>query len=149
MRDRLTAGAIAGFVGGVAQDIFGIVAKALKLTDRGFVDFAERFMLYKNYPGVLAFLIGFIAQALIGAVIGVIFAYLIKFTSSRFYYFKGVGLGLFFWLTLGLAGTAYRLPLFKEVPPAASLMTLIGAILFGVVTAYLFKLLTVKLRVDL
>ena len=29
MRDRLTAGAIAGVVGGVAQDIFGIVAKAL------------------------------------------------------------------------------------------------------------------------
>lgn len=139
MRDRFAAGAISGMIGSFVQIMYGFITVGLNITDRSFEDFAKIFIMYRNYTGILAFLVGFIAQIVLGALLGIIFAYIIKKTSPDFYYFKGIGYGLFIWVSLGIIGTIYKLPLFHEIPPGPALVTLVGGIIYGWVTSFCFK----------
>lgn len=141
MQDRLIAGAIAGSIGSFLQILYGLATKTIGLTDRTFTDFAKIFMMFKNYSGALAFITGFIVQILIGAILGIVFGYLIKITSNRYFFVKGLGLGAVFWLTFGVAGTVFELPLFKNIPPNAALVTLVGSLIYGWTTAYVLKYL--------
>lgn len=142
--DRLIAGAFAGVIAGVVQAVYGNGVKALHLTDRAFIDFSKAIFMYNNYPGLLGNIMGIIIHLGFGAVWGIGFAYLIKFTSSKYYYIKGFGYGVFLWLLLGIMGTTFKIPLFKGIPPYAVLSTLIGGLIFGFVNAYVLKLLERK-----
>ncbi|PKM87785.1 MAG: hypothetical protein CVU87_08955 [Firmicutes bacterium HGW-Firmicutes-12] len=54
--DRLIGGALAGAVGGIIQNLYGVTVKVLGLTDRAFIDFAvvtatfkvHKILLYKD-----------------------------------------------------------------------------------------------------
>ena len=142
--DRLIGGAFSGVIAAFIQAGWGYVLKGLKLTDRAFVDFSKTFFMYKNYSGLYSEITGILIHLAFGAVLGVGFAYLIKLTSSRFYYLKGFGYGVFLWLFLGATGTAFGIPLFRNIPPYAVLSTLTGGLLFGFVNAFVLKFLEKK-----
>ncbi|KNZ69426.1 hypothetical protein Tfer_1868 [Thermincola ferriacetica] len=146
MKDRLTAGALAGFIGATIQVIFDITMKMLKITDRTFIDFAKVFVMFKPFKGVTADIVGTIGHLGAGALFGVMLAYIIMLTSHRFYLFKGTGFGFVIWITVNGIGTAINLPLFKEIPPLSALATLAGALIWGLVTAYILKLMDTKIR---
>ncbi|HEX3043182.1 MAG TPA: hypothetical protein VHY08_00390 [Bacillota bacterium] len=138
-KDRLVAGSFTGIIAAIVQAIYGITVKSLGLTDRAFIDFTKMFIMYRNFPGVLADIMGFIGHLGFGAIWGILFAYLIQYTSSRYYYYKAFGYGVFLWLSLAILGTAFDIPLFKEIPPKALLSTLIGALIFAFINAYTLK----------
>jgi hypothetical protein len=142
--DTLVAGAFSGVVGALVQASYGLTIKFLGLTDRTFTDFAKVFFMYKNYQGFLAFLAGLIIHMAIGATLGVGFAYLIKFTSDKYYYIKGLGYGAFIWLLMGCGGTVFNIPLFKEIPPHVVLVTLGGALIYGIVISFALKKVSKK-----
>jgi hypothetical protein len=144
MQDQVSAGAVSGMAAAVIQIVYGWIVKGLGLTDRSFTDFAKVFFMYRNYRGLAASIVGFITQMLIGVILGMIFAFLITATSKRFYYLKGLGFGAIFWLGFGVAGTIFNLPLFKDIHPIPALMTLLGALLFGLVNSYVLKLIAKK-----
>lgn len=95
--DRLIGGMIAGSIGGIIQNIYGTVVKALGLTDRAFVDFAAVLATFKVHRGLSGYLVVSLFHLVFCALLGVIFAYLIKTTTSKYYWIKTVGYGLSLW----------------------------------------------------
>ena len=135
-KDRLVAGGLAGLIGALVQNAYGQTTKALGITDRTFIDFAETMLVREVYGGLSGFIIGTLAHAAVGIMMGVIFAYLIKFTSSRYHLLKGAGFGFILWFLLSSFGTIYNLKNFAHIPPNTALSTLGGALIYGLVTAY-------------
>jgi hypothetical protein len=144
MDDRFTTGLISGALASIVQIIYGLITKAIGLTDRTFTDFARIYIMYKDYHGVIPFLIGVFTQIILCALIGIVFAFLIEKTSSKYLYIKGLGAGSTFWLLFGMSGTMYRLPLFFELPPKPALVTFIGALIYGLLLAYFLNLIEKK-----
>ncbi len=141
VKDRLVSGAIAGTIGGLIQAMYGFIVEALGFTDRTFTDFAKVLLMYRDYKGALAFIGGLIGHLTIGAMLGILFAYIIMITSNRYYLAKGFGYGAIIWvLFLGL-GTIFKLPQFKDIPPSDVISTLVGSLLYGSITAYSLKML--------
>jgi riboflavin transporter FmnP len=137
--DRLMIGAISGIVGSVAQISFEFLAKAIGFTDRDVVDMAKIFIMYKRYPGIMSTIIGVTAQLLIGAILGIGFAYLIQKFSSNYYYVKGLGYGGMIWVLFATFGSLFKIPLFTIIPPADALSLLLGALIFGFFTSLILK----------
>ncbi len=135
-KDRLVAGGIAGFIGSLIQNAYGQITKALGITDRAFIDFAEIVLAREVYGGLIGFIVGTLAHAAVGVLMGVIFSFIIKFTSSRYYLLKGAGFGFILWFLLSGFGTIFNLANFAHIPPNTALSTLGGALIFGLVTAF-------------
>jgi len=139
--DRLIGGALAGAVGGIIQNIYGVTVKALGLTDRAFIDFAGVTATFKVHKGILGYLVTSLFHVVFCALLGIIFVYLIKFASSKYYWIKTIGYGLSLWFILLSAGTIFKLPLFKDIPIRATITTLIGALIYAVVLGGVLKYL--------
>ena len=139
--DHLVAGVVAGIAGISVQTIYALLIKYFGLTDRIYIDFAQVIIMSENRPGISAFFIGLIAQLVIGGMFGVVFAFIEKFTSSRYYLLKGVFFGAVLWFLLTGFGTMWRLPVFHEMPTYAAYSSLIGALIYGIALAYTMKLL--------
>ncbi len=141
MKDRLIAGGFAGAVAGLIQNLYGNLVKFLGVSDRAFADFALVMITFKPYSGFAAFLVGIISHTIVGTIFGVIFAYIILITSSRYNLIKGLGFGAVLWFLLSGFGTIFRLPLFKNIPPGDAISTFVGALIYGILTAYGLMLL--------
>jgi len=146
VKDRLIAGGLAGATGAIIQNIYGHTAKAIGITDRAFMDFAKVLLTFKPYQGVLAFIVGQISHYLVGVLLGIIFVYIIMLTSSRYLVWKGLGYGAILWVLLLGFGTIFRLPLFMNIPPGPALSVFVGALIYGLVTAYTLSLLEKRTR---
>ena len=145
-KDRLVAGAAAGFVGSIQTVITGTIFKSLGWADRAFFDYSTTLFGKSTYAdeGFLGFLMGVITQVAICVIFGVIFAYIIKATSSRYLYIKGIGYGFVLWMLLSSFGTIYNVPLFSDVPLNVAYTTLFTASLFGFVVAWTLKIIDYK-----
>lgn len=142
--DRITGGAIAGIIGAVAQNLYGRGVKAVGLTDRAFVDFANVIAFGKPNQGFIGAISGTLAHLTLGMILGTLFALIIMKTSSKYFLFKCLGYGAGLWfMTLGL-GSIFKLPLFVEIPPIPQLTTFVGAEVYGLVTGYSLKLIQDK-----
>ncbi len=140
--DLLTPGAISGIIGALLQDSFGSILKSLHVTDRIFVDFAKILVLSHTTHGLLSFIIGWVAHLTIGAVFGVIYSYMIKFSTKNYFLFKGLGLGILSWGFLLSMGTFYKMPLFATIEPVPGIIMLIGSSIWGIITAITLKWFT-------
>lgn len=143
-KDRFIAGGFSGAVAGIVQDIYGSVTKAIGLTDRTFDEFSETMLNSRVYTGTLGLIVGVLAHLAVSILLGIIFAYIIQQTSSRYHLLKGVGYGFIMWFLLSSLGTIFRLPLFEDIPPGPALTILVGAILYGLVLSYMLKVLESK-----
>lgn len=144
MKDRFVAGAVSGFLGAAVQITYGYITCDLGLTDRSFHDFGKVFIMSSPDKGIFSDFVGIISSLSNGVILGIIFAYLIYFTSSKFYLIIGAIYGIAFWhFFLGL-GTMFRMPAFGVIPAGESFATLIGSIIYGLITAYMIKILDEK-----
>lgn len=142
--DRLIGGIIAGAIGGIIQNIYGTTVKALGLTDRAFVDFAAVLATFKVHNGISGYLVVSLFHLVFCAILGVIFAYFIKTTTSKYYWIKAVGYGLSLWFITLSAGTVFQLPLFKDIPLRSTYSTLIGALIYALVLGWVLRYLERK-----
>lgn len=147
VKDRLIAGGLAGIIGAAVQQAYGLTVKAIGITDRAFIDFAEVLVLSKKFVGPLAFFVGSISHLIVGLFLGVIFAYIIRLTSSNYLLFKGFGYGVVWWMLLMGFGTIFRLPVFSPIPPYAAVSTLVGAAVFGLATAFSLGILEKRTKI--
>ncbi|MHB1404637.1 MAG: hypothetical protein ACYCV0_03485 [Desulfitobacteriaceae bacterium] len=141
MRDRAILGGISGIVGSVFCTLYEVIAESLKITDRSFLDYTATLVANKVYPGTLGFIVAFLAQAAVGILFGVVFVYLTKIISSRYYLLKGLGYGFALWFLLSGFGIIFKLPTIMDIPPTVSLFDLTNALLYGLITAYIIKIL--------
>lgn len=144
MKDRFVAGALAGIIGAIVQDIYAITIKSLGIIDRSYIDFASVMIMSESIDGILGFMVGLLAHVGVGVLFGLGFAYIIKKTSSNYLLFKGIIFGLSLWFLLLGYGTTFKLPMFKNLPPLNALTTFVGAVIYGVVTAYTLRLIDKK-----
>ena len=144
MKDRLVAGGLAGAIAGLLQYGYGVAALKLGLTDRIFGQFSDIVFGGRVYSGVLGTVISILTHLAVTITLGVIFAYVIQKTSSRYYLLKSAGYGLLLWFFLSGFGTILRLPLFEHIPEQPALVVLGGSLLFGLVLGYTLKLIDGK-----
>lgn len=142
--DRVTRGIIAGAIGAVIQDIYSYTLIIFGLLDRAYLDYARAMIMYKDYKGILATLVGFLGHMMADILFAVIFVYIIKNPSSRFYLLKGAVFGGIIWYVLNGLGTLFRLPVFTVIPPGSALAMFIGAEIYGLVIAYTLKLMDTR-----
>ena len=147
--DRLVAGGIAGFVASVTCDIVGIFYKSVGWTDRTFNDYATIVLTYQVYStkGILGLIISVISHAAVCMIHGVVFAYLIKFTSSNYLYIKGLAYSLTIWLLLNTFGTLLNLPLFRKMPLNVAYATLSTALIYGLMVSLTLKVINKKMHI--
>ncbi len=146
LKDRLVAGGLAGIIAGLIQYAYGLTVKGLGLTDRIFGQFSDVIYTARIYTGVLGFILSVLTHSAVSLVAGVVFAYIIEKTSSRYYMLKGAGYGFILWFFLSGFGTIFRLPLFIDIPQISALTILVGAVIYGLVLAYTLKLIDKKSR---
>lgn len=145
-KDRLVAASIAGSIGSIVTIVSGVIFKSLGWTDRAFFDYSTTLFGKTTYldKGLLGFLMGVITEVAVCIIYAIIFAYIIKVTSSRYLYIKGLMYGLVLWMLLSSLGTMYNIPLFSEIPLNAAYTSLFSALAYGFVVAWILKILESK-----
>jgi len=149
-KDNLVAGGIAGLIGSFVTDILGMIWKWSGLADRAFYNFSTVIIANQVYEdkGFLGYLMSIISQAAVGVMFGVPFAYMIKFSSSRYQYIKGLGYGFVLWFILHGFGTIFNLPLFTDIPINVSYTTLLTSLAYGIVLAWVLHRIDKHLESD-
>jgi hypothetical protein len=135
MKDRFTNGFIAGLIGGVIVGIFDLALFFLGVVQIPYLDWAAVLIFGYRFATLLEATIGQLGQLLFSAVVGVLFAYLLPLTSSRYYLFKGWVYGLVVWF-----GTYAITLLFKVTPlipikPDTVISHIVTASVYGLVLA--------------
>lgn len=144
MRDWLVAGGLSGIIAGLVEYIFGISLMALGWADRSYGQFSDIVFNNRVYTGVWGTILSILTHLAVTTVLGVIFAYILVWTSSRYYLLKGAGYGFVLWFSLSGLGTIFRLPLFIGVPESTAFSLLAGAQVFGLMLAYTLRLVDRK-----
>lgn len=140
----MTRGIIAGAVAAVAQNVYIFGARMAGFTKVEYEDYAEILFFSKFLPGFFPSFLGLIGHLVWNVFLGIIFAYIIKYSSSKFYVLKGIVFGAFVWWLVKVFCTLFRLPALSNPPYQQVGVFLIGSLLFGVVVAYTLKLLDTK-----
>jgi thiamine transporter ThiT len=135
MKDRFTNGFIAGLLGGVIIGILDLVLYSLGVVQIPYLDWASVLIFGYRFTTLLEAAISQLGQLLFSAVAGVLFAYLLSLTSSRYYLFKGWVYGLVVWF-----GTYSITLLFKVTPlipikPDTVISHIVTASVYGLVLA--------------
>lgn len=144
VNDRTTAGAIAGAVAGIIQQIYGLLADYIGFTDKDFGDFAGTLIMSKDYQGILAHIIQWLAHIGIGMFFGIIFVHLFRYTSSKYWQIKGVVYGFILWVLLTGVGTLFKMPTWENTRPSTALSMFIGSLVYSVSAAYILRYLENK-----
>lgn len=145
-KDRLVAGGISGIVGSIFCDTVGVLFKSLGWSDRTFYENATILLTNQIYSdeGIFGLILSLITHFAVCSIFGVLFAYIILFTTSNYLYIKGLGYGLVLWVLLHGFGTIFNLPLFTNMPLDIAYATLSFALVYGFTTAFTLKILEEK-----
>ena len=142
--DRMIAGAISGMLASVIQEIYANMTTVLGFSNRDFGDYAGVLVMSQNYQGLLAHVIQLLAHISVGALFGIIFAAVFRYTSSAYWWLKGITYGSILWVLLTGVGTLFKMPMWINIPPRAALDLYLGSVVFGFSTAYILKYLDEK-----
>lgn len=141
IKDRLVNGALAGTAGAVVQNTYAFTLILAGYKGPSYVDYGKAIVFYKTIEGPSALALGLIGHFVWNIILGVIFAYIIMLTSSRYYLLKGIIYGLVVWFLIKMGSSMFEIAEIVEINPAAAAVFLSGAILFGVAIAYTLKIL--------
>ncbi len=142
--DGMIKGIIAGLTGALVQNVYAYTAKHFSLTDTLYVDVSRSVLFNSNYQGTLATIVSLIGHFIIDSFWGILFAFLIVNTSSRFFCLKGVVFAGGIWFLVRVVGTKIiGISVLSRNNPAVALFFFIGAVLFGLTISFVLKLLNV------
>ena len=141
MRDTITIGSIAGIVPTFIMTVYKGLLKLLGFNFISTWETAASILLNEkliNTP--VGLIIGFIGQFSLGAIFGVVVAYMLKFTGKDYYLIKGVGAGALCWLsTVGFFMRFLGIQLQGRSDLFTNLLTVIDFVLMGTVSSLVVK----------
>ena len=144
--DRVLLGWIAGLLGLITRDVYSFLAKIVGLAKFYVWDIStDLFINGKEVHTILGNVIGITADLIFGGILGILFAYFLKMTSSKYLILKSLGFGVVAWLFLfGLM--LHNLPMVKTAPGDAlsNFSAFIGHSIFGISTGVFMKKLLAK-----
>jgi uncharacterized membrane protein len=143
--DRFFRGFIAGFVGGIAMNLWTLVAlNVLNWEIIRFVDWAGVIVfgdLPRNHiQGVIALALQFLWVG----TLGIIFAFLIPQVTSQAYLLKGLLFGVTVGFIIYAIPTLFQMPILAEHSTATVVSNHIGGAIWGVVMSKTLHLLDKK-----
>ncbi|MBS4023160.1 MAG: hypothetical protein KGZ79_12195 [Dethiobacter sp.] len=146
--DRFFRGFIAGFIGGVAMNIWTLIAVfILNLQIIRFIDWASVF-LYGSLPqnhiqGIFALWM----QLIWSGLLGVAFAFLLPQITSRGYLLKGAIFGVVAGFLMYALPTLFQTPIVSSVSFETTVSNHAGGLLWGLTTAQSLRWLDKKVPV--
>lgn len=102
---------------------------------------ATRFLEQKDLYKPAALIIGAVADITVSSVFGIVFVFFLNFIGQKFLYIKGIGYGLFIWVSVfgTLLGQSVQDKLSQE--PSGIMVTIVAHFLFGLSMAFFSGLL--------
>jgi hypothetical protein len=144
LKDKLTIGFIEGIIGGVIMNLFDLILVGFHWADVRYIDYAAVF-IFGNKPvfwfdTVLALLVHVIFTGLLG----IVFAYLMDYISSKYYLLKGGYYGAVAWFTFYVIAFLHKVPLFIKTSWPTAVSDLVSSIVYGLVLAETLRRLMQK-----
>jgi len=138
--DRTFRGTIAGIAGGICMDVWDLISHYyFHFGSFRYLDWAAM-MIYGEPPeNIYETIISLITQILWGGFLGIIFAFLITKISSRGYLIKGAFYGFIVCFMIFSLPVLFQVPHLYQTGPNTQLAHVIGAIIYGLVTAAVLK----------
>ncbi len=147
LKDRVILGGISGIAGLLMRDLYCFFARGI-----GFAKYycwnisADLFMNGKEVITFLGTVVGFLADIVFGAILGVTFVYLLKITNSKNIIIKGWGFGVVIWLFL-FGILIHSLPGVQTTMPQdamSNFSAFFGHSIFGITIGILIQTLFAK-----
>lgn len=136
MRDRFMRGAVAGLIGGIALTAVSLFFIAvLGFGSLRFFDIAGLIIYGRRPVSLPEILFAEFGHLVVSSGAGVLYAFLVKAVSSRYYIIKGVAVGIATWFSVYSITTLFRVPHLTRISLNSSLSNLISSVVFGVVMA--------------
>ena len=139
MRDTITIGTIAGLIGTIGMHITNSILKSFGIVKITTLQIASSlFLNWDQIDTIYGQLVGYINHFFIGAIVGVVIAFVYKFTGKDFFLVKGLGItGLSY-----LAALGFITPLLKSVPqirndPSSLFGHIIAYIVFALIASFI------------
>lgn len=147
MKDKFMLWVISGIIGAIFMDIYSFLAKQMGLAQHYIWHIsADIFIEPEAVATISGTILGLLADLVIGSVLGVIIGLLIEYSGSKYYLFKGWGVGLFAWL-LFYGVLQHTLPHTETSAPKDALSNLSSFVehsIFGLVSAWAYMKLAWK-----
>ena len=145
LKDRFTAGFLAGVIGGIAMNVVDWVGYSAGLHDERLLDWAA-VSIYGRLPGnLIEVAFAQVAQILFAGFLGVLFALMLLKLTSGNYLFKGLIYGNFIWFIIYAISIAVRLPTLESHTFSAVLSHFLSATTYGLVLSYTLHRLEKKI----
>ncbi|MCK8817447.1 hypothetical protein MWH28_08755 [Natroniella sulfidigena] len=143
MQDKTVAGFVAGLIGGIAMNIKDyIVVFLLNWEDELYLEWGAM-MIYGRFSENLAEAIfAQLGQLFFTGILGILFSVLIIRLGTKRYLIKGFIYGISVWFTIYAISIIFQVPNLAENTFNATVSNLIGAAIYGLVTAEVFKRLS-------
>ena len=107
--DRFISGAIAGTIAAIAKTIPNFIFNLLGVTNHTYPSLIAAILLKTPHPhSFWPFFLGLVIDAIIGGVVGIVIAYILKTVGNKYLWLKGIIFGNLVWLI----GPTILLPLF-------------------------------------
>ncbi|MDW7683838.1 MAG: DUF6789 family protein [Bacillota bacterium] len=145
MKDRFLNGFIAGFLGGVAMSILNLISYyVLNIAELLYLDWASVLIFGYRFATMLEAVIGQLGQLFFSALLGILFAYLLPLTSSRYYLFKGWVYSLVVWFGAYAVATLFKVTPLMPIKPDTVMSNIVTASVYGLVLAETLHRLAVR-----
>lgn len=143
-RDRLFRGFIAGVAGGVAMNIFSLLAITMNWTELPFWMWAAILVLGREQiGGAPETILGVIAHLMFTGFLGIIFSFLVPYIKSRGILVKGLLFSIATWFSIYGVTHLFNVQGTSPIELRTAVSNLTGAVVYGIVTAwaltYLYK----------
>lgn len=148
MNDRFVNGFLAGLLGGITMSILNLISFfALGIAELLYLDWASVLIFGYRYATTLEAVIGQIGQLFFSAIMGILFAFLLPFVSSRYYLFKGFVYGLVVWFGAYAITTLFKVTPLIPIKADTVMSNMFTASVYGLVLAETLRRLSNREKV--
>ncbi|MHB9094878.1 MAG: hypothetical protein ACYC21_09400 [Eubacteriales bacterium] len=147
LNDRFTRGFLAGIIATIPSIMVNLAGHYYYHT-----------MLYQDFANILIYghltsplinkVLASFATFLFMGVLGGLFAFLIKWGSSKNIAFKGIIYGAFTWFSIYAIIVLFKVPEFMHIPFKTAFVNFMGGSLWGITLGYVLRWLEVISKVD-
>lgn len=144
MNDRFTSGFIAGIAANIPALIIDKIISVLELKDVDFVHFAAALAFEGQIDSTVKWLFALAVEMMFAGFLGTLFILALALWTPKYYYFKGALFGACIWFTIHVLDVIFKIPEILNINFASAVVHYFVSIVWGVLTAYIYRQLEKK-----
>lgn len=147
LNDRLTRGFFAGILAGIPAYLVGLILRfVFHATTLNFPDWAAIMIFGKKAETLLGQVFSVFVASLFWGFLGIVFAYIIHYVSSKNLFLKGLIWGALVWFVIYAITLLFKVPGLLTIAEKTSISQLVEALIYGGFLAIFFKYLDRKVK---